>query len=200
MAYTIAKRIVGLDYRGISFSPVTYATWDNTFFPGAGVTYSNGDLTATIVSGYWTRSTVGVSSGKWYWEVTIPDVFSSAGATSNNPTQYTWNTNKGVAWRGGFSLTTWLDGVGIDTTLASFAATTMGCALDMDNLQFYFYRNGVLASEAAINPVTGLQAGVYYASVSRSGPSVPVGTFTANFGATPFAYTPPVGFNAGLYV
>lgn len=175
----------------------TYATWDPASSGGGFL--SGGNLTAQLFqTGGVARSTIGKSSGKWYFEISIPDVFSSVGVTETDPGSYTYGMSKGVAWRGGFSLTTYKNGVGIDTTLGSFAGTVMGIALDMDNLMIYFYRNGVLASEATINPVT-LDAGTYKAAASRSGPGVGSNFYTANFGATPFAYTPPSGFNAGLY-
>lgn len=175
---------------------VTYATWDPLEF---GI-LSNGNLTATVSqSGDVARSTIGKSSGKWYWEISVPDVFSAVGITETNPGAFVYNMSKGTCWRGGFVFTTYKNGSPIDTTLGSFAGAVMGCALDMDNLLFYFYRNGVLASEATINPVT-LDAGNYKAAVSRSSNGVGNGSYTANFGATAFAFTPPSGFNAGLYI
>ena len=50
-------------------SGTTYATW-NPSDKGTNVTLSGGDLSGTtVIGGGFARSTIGKSSGKWYWEV-----------------------------------------------------------------------------------------------------------------------------------
>ena len=183
---------------GVSEEERQYAVWQTS----TGVTVSGGGVVATCSqSGGIAMTDIAVSSGKWYWECTMPDVFVSFGASASaNENSYCYNQNVGVAFRGAFSITTYRNESGIDTTMTSYSGTTASIALNMDDLECYFYRNGVLASEATVNPVTGLTAGSYKAMVSRSGPSVGDSSYTANFGATSFAYTPPVGYNPGLYL
>lgn len=157
----------------------TYATI-NPADKCAGMTLSNGNLTAVVGGGGnydMGRSTVGVSSGKWYWEVhndvagngNFAGVHDSTGTLCNAAP---WNGN------GMFSMISNND--------------ILGVALDMGAGTVSFYVNNVFSRTD-----TGL-TGTMYAGFSLS-----TGTTTqttVNFGATAFAYSVPGGFNAGLYI
>lgn len=173
----------------------TYATWD-TAFKASSLTLSNGNLTATSVTGSpgaWesTRSTVGKTSGKWYWEVTCgntPSLIGVAGATSFTTSNFTGETadswgyyNTPAAYHGGGSIS----GV---TPVAYGAGDIIGVELDMDNKTVEWFRNG-----ASIGKATGLPAGPMYAAATTKDGS-PAGGFTANFGQTAFSRTPNAGF------
>ena len=58
---------------------ITYATW-NPSDKGTNITLSNGNLTVAKGNAGWesVRATIGVSSGKWYWEVTANTYVSGA--------------------------------------------------------------------------------------------------------------------------
>lgn len=60
----------------------------------------------------------------------------------------------------------------------------------MDGGTISFYKNDVL--QGSYSGLTGTQFALWEAFT-------PTGIGTANFGATPFAYSVPSGYNSGLY-
>jgi uncharacterized RmlC-like cupin family protein len=72
----------------------------------------------------------------------------------------------------------------------------IGVALDMDAGQITMYKNGV-----SQGPMFGGLTGSIYPVISGNANSMYGRTpeYTFNFGNTPFNYTPPVGYNPGLY-
>lgn len=178
---------------------ITYATW-NPADAGAAYALSNGNLTCThAAADVWNsvRATVGKSSGKWYWEVTYtitPNPFgmigigTSAMSLSGYPGQndaFGWayyandgnkytNTGTGAAYGN-----TWSNGI------------VMSVALDMDAGTITCYKGNV--SQGVM--FSGLSGTIFPASAVFK----QTADFTANFGATPFTYAPPAGYNAGLF-
>lgn len=170
---------------------LTYATW-NPSDKGANIVLSGGDLTAaTTSSSGGVRSTIGKSSGKWYWEVTVNTAGqtligvanSSAslsvypGSSSGAWTYYCIDGNKYNAGPKGAYGTSYTNG------------DVIGVALDMDAGTVTLYKNGV--SQGVM--FSGL-TGALYAIV---GCSANTSSNTANFGASAFTYTPPAG-HSGL--
>jgi hypothetical protein len=168
---------------------------------------SRGNLQFTSGNTNWMRAlaTFAVSSGKWYWEVTVNNTLSqmhgithatqltySAGATnwvgydatgyayfSDNGTKY--NSNSGVTYGATYG-----------------AGDVIGIAFDADNGKLYFSKNGTFQASgdpaAGTNAAfTGLTNGPYVPAVSLSTFSG-ANTCDANFGQRPFKYTPPTGF------
>jgi hypothetical protein len=155
------------------------------------ITLSNGNLAftsgATNTSSY---STIGMSSGKWYAEVT----WSTAGSTSilgvalqgyddnstfpgNKLYSYgydkdglKYNNNTGVAYGATFT-----------------SGDIISIALDVDAGTITYYKNGSTQGTA----FTGLPSGTYFIGVGLSS-----STGDINFGQRPFAYTAPSGFKA----
>ena len=176
-----------------SEAPKVYATW-NPSDKGSNVALSGGDLTITTSGNGKVRSTIGKTSGKWYWEVTTVSVSSYysnglANATSVLTLQPGNDVNSsGYSSAGGqvFCLT-----VSVATGATYTAGDVMGMAMDADAHTMAWYKNNVLqfTSTLAQTPT-----GALFAS-SGGGTAVA----TANFGATPLVYAPPAGFNAGLY-
>jgi hypothetical protein len=163
-------------------------TW-NPSDKSASVTLSNGDLTATNAGASWSsaRSTVGKSSGKWYWEYTIASLgYVEVGAGISTS-----------ALDGRF-VNPWGTGWGGQSNVAGFGAgDVVQVAIDIDGGNIWVGKNG--AWNGGGNPSTGanpFQTGV-------SGTIYPMVTVyqaesTVNLGASAFQYQPPVGFN-GLY-
>ncbi len=185
-------------------APVTtYATW-NASDKSAGITLSGGNLIATATTGpVGVRSTISKSSGKWYWEITV----------NSNTTNISLGIGNGLS-------TYTLGSIGLDSNLSEAYACVnagvvgsyrynssdhtglatytsgdkIGVALDMTTPQVTFYKNNV--SQGATSVTAGAQFAafetifVYVADTA---------SITANFGATAFTYTPPSGFNSGLY-
>jgi hypothetical protein len=133
-------------------------------------------------------STMGMSSGKWYWEVTIVSASSqvlSLGITNSTSVN---GITSGI-W------TYHLDGtkyIGASNSAYGSNYNTngvvVGFAFDADAGTLTCYRNNV--SQGTL--VSGLAADTYfaYATLYNSG------TVAFNFGQRPFAYTPPTGFKA----
>lgn len=142
-------------------------------------------------------ATIGVSSGKWYWEVTpnssvehlhgIADVnaiINVVGGTNwvgysansygyYNATGNKYNNNVSAAYGSSYT-----------------ASDVIGVALDLTTGTLTFYKNGVSQGVA----YSGL-SGTFTPACSLK-PSSNADMAYANFGQRPFSYTPPTGFKA----
>jgi len=164
-----------------------YASWSPLY--GATPTLSNGNLEAStsLTTAY---SSISVTSGKWYWEITptgtvstntyigiIDSTYIKTDASwSSQARCYVSNANK-------------YDG---STTSygASYAANdVIGVALDLDAGTLVFYKNGSSQGTAFNTGLTGKE----WKALAYSGNSA---THIANFGQRAFAYTAPSGFKA----
>ncbi len=179
-----------------------YATFNSLVASQTGSTLSNGNLdvvtptTGTGKTNYGeVTATIGVSSGKWYWEVLtvafsgtkshVIGIDSDANASGTNGlieagNRYSYASFNGNKYSG--------------ATGSSYGATydigdIVGVALDLDSGSITFYKNGVSQGVA----FTGL-SGAYYPAISDTGGGNV--TLTANFGQRPFAYAAPTGFKA----
>jgi hypothetical protein len=150
--------------------------------------------------------TIGVSSGKWYWETYQNATFSSSSGTYNgNMGVYQSGTALGI----GATATSWgygnYNGIKYSNNVATAygSGTTTGdivmCALDMDSGKIWWGKNGTWFASG--DPAAGTNA----AFTNLSGTVIPsfrlyseVGArdMSVNFGQRPFAYTPPTGFKA----
>lgn len=181
---------------GTNSSSVTYATW-NPSDKGSNVTLSNTDLTASLATSIGGgRSTIGKSSGKWYWEITILSMgYTMVGVSDNSVPVNTdgmlgAGAHQYVADHGFRCHATWTPGNTYGTSLT--VNSVVGIALDMDAGTITFYGNGTSYGIA----FTGI-TGTMYALVS-AGSSL--SSQRANFGATAFTYPVPYGYNSGFYL
>lgn len=183
---------------------MAYATW-NPSDKHADVTLSNGNLTAEAAVEGWrsVRGTIGKSSGKHYWEITIDEnsseenmgVAKSATALDascgSDAYSYAYHSDDGDKYHNGS-----YSGYG-----SLYYNTVISIALDLDNGKIWFGKNGVWQASgdpvAGTNPAfTGL-SGTFYPMASFNNDK---GLFvTANFGASSFSHSVPSGFNAGLF-
>lgn len=186
---------------------VTYATW-NTTYSGGSWSLSGGNLVATIsganqmIIATIGAVTTGKSAGKWYWEITMT---SSTGnrdmgvISTLSPSSFvTWvgNQTASTGWgyystTGGFTGALFNNG-SITNSYFSADYTTgdvIGFALDAGGNTLKLYKNGVL-----LTPTLALVGGNYFPAVSSNS-----AVYTANFGASAFAYSVPSGYNAGYY-
>ena len=163
----------------------------NPLDKNTGVTLSNGNLDATSSGGWYnSRSTFGMTAGKWYWEITITSgLYLFNGITTSSATlgnfigsdAYGWGyySNSGVKYNSGTS----------SAYGASYTTNdVIGISFDADAGTLVFYKNGTSQGTA----FTGLTSGPYFPTISLD-TSV---SMTANFGQRPFAYTAPSGFKA----
>jgi hypothetical protein len=174
-----------------------YATY-NSAGSAPSVTLTNGNLDAShgaFSSTTGAASTFGVSSGKWYWEVTINAISSGApyiGIVRSDQlypfTTLFANNSQGYAYRS--------TGVkrnnGSDTAYgASYTSgDVIGVALDMDAGTIVFYKNNT-SQGTAFSSLSGT-----FIPIDANGTSGGTYTSTINFGQRPFAYTPPAGFRS----
>lgn len=172
-----------------------YAKW-NASDKSSTITLSSDQLTATTASGSsgLVRSTIGKSSGKWYWEHTIANPAGMVGIAKSNANinQYPGNDNDG--W-GYFHNGNKYNAGSASVYGASFTnsfGSVIGFALDMDAGTLTCFKDGTNQGLLA----SGL-TGTMYAACGGVGGGVT--QYLYNFGETAFAYAPPAGFNAGLY-
>jgi len=136
---------------------------------------------------YFTRSTIFLTSGKWYAEFTISSSSAVIAITNQSAVVQGLNGLNGV-----FALTTQIynnSGTAAQTGLAAFVASdVIGVAYDADTNSVQFYRNNSTYGTA----VTPSATGPFCFHVGGNGAC----TVNANFGQRPFTYTPPSGFVA----
>jgi len=174
---------VGGEVRG------NYCTWNPLFSSGNTISNGNLDVTTSASGNATSVGTIGVGSGKWYWEVTPTTATSiSIGILKISGTNVELgSTADGYAYlQGGAKYNS-----GSSTAYgASYTSNdVIGVALDLDAGTLVFYKNNTSQGTAYSS-----LSGTFYPAVGdyTAGSSVA----TANFGQRPFAYTAPSGFKA----
>lgn len=161
----------------------------------------------TAQDGVWVpaRATAGLSAGKWYWEMSSSVAanarYAQLGISNDN-----WSkiAAMGDASYSGSAVRGTTLGPAWGAALPAVSTTdTIMVALDMDAKTLTLGKNGQWGSgpnslatsfEAARPYVIGVPDVVYpFGQVSYRG------TVSANFGATPFSYSPPAGFHKGVW-
>jgi hypothetical protein len=193
-----------------------YATL-NPLQASSSTTLSNGNLDiSSSAAGGQTLATLGVSSGKWYFEGTLitysgtqPDPFIGISNTSNPSISAGASSNPGYAANSYavylLSGNTYIQKVNNNTftntgTTQVSNGDVVGVAFDLDNGKFWVSKNGTWIDSG--NPVTGANAlfsgltGSFAPTFRGSGSSTGTAAWACNFGQRPFAYTAPSGFKA----
>ena len=176
-----------------------YCTWNPLvkLYSGA-FDYKNGNMEIHNVSYAYgvVMGTIPMSSGKWYWEVTI-------NGTPSNLSDYIGI----VASDSGISYPTYTvpmpnqlwyrpGGTKVDgSTSSSYGATygdgdVIGVALDLDSstTTLTFYKNGVSQGTAFSNLASGKS---WVSAVADYSNALTITSWNANWGQRPFAYAPP---------
>ena len=175
--------------------PVAYATW-NASDKSANCTLSGGNLTAAVTTPNLggARATIGKSSGKWYWEVQVglspvSSSYYALGLTASggfNPGQAAGSV--GYQSSGGM-----LQGGSVVATGATYAAgDVIGFAFDATAGTLQVFKNN--ASQYTFTGITGTQIPTAFMDATDNSLNL-----TARFGATAFTYSPPSGFNGGVF-
>ena len=158
------------------------------------ITLSNGNLQIAKTNNAYRSafSTIGASSGKWYFEVK-PTANANEGMfigidQVGDPSRYIGQINgsNGFGWKeeGGLYQNDSNSSYG-----GSGYATNdiIGVAADLDNGTLTFYKNNTSQGTAT----SSLPSGTYFFGVSVYHSST---TAEVNYGSRPFAYTPPTGY------
>jgi hypothetical protein len=136
--------------------------------------------------------TIGISSGKWYWECSYTSFTSGSLGIATNDSPSTSHVGVDV-----FSWGYLNNGQKLNSNVfASYGATytagdIIGVAFDADLGSLTFYKNNASQGVA----YSGLASNIYF-PVFGDQDSVSSSTLWVNFGQRPFAYTPPAGFRA----
>ena len=173
-----------------------YCTWNPLFPSYATTSFSNGNLDTSIryTNGSNTPyavGTVAVSSGKWFWEITLTQESNDTeyiGFIDGSKTSGNWVFADIGAY---FSDAR----KAISTSPSSYGTSyttgdVIGVALDADNGNITFYKNGV-SQGAAATGMTGFNS--YRPFTSANGTSI-AQLVSANFGQKPYKYPVPDGF------
>ena len=180
-------------------------------------TLSNGNLTflSDTSNVTYIPSTIGVNSGKWYWEVEFDAKSGGSdspviGITSTQPTA--GNQQLGYFpndWGySGYSPSFYINN-NTETSYGSSYTTNdiIGVALDLDNNKLYFSKNGTWQNSGdptsgatgtgalSITDPSSTPLGFYFPAICYYNVSN-TGTFNANFGSSAFSYTVPSGYYA----
>jgi hypothetical protein len=180
---------------------------------GSTNTISDANLTiAGTTSGNTQRiASIGVASGKWYFETTMATNVSASSdfivgisnlagnLTTNYPGQAS-DSYAAYAYGSNIALQKVNNNTFVNTTATQVASgDVIGIAFDLDNSKFWISKNGVWVDSG--NPSTGanslytLASGSYIPSFRCSGGATN-SSANINFGQRPFSYTPPTGFKA----
>jgi hypothetical protein len=150
------------------------------------ITLSNGNLQISASQGH-AKSTIGISSGKWYAEYTQGTGLGMCGVADKTAAadNYLGQTGNGYGYYS--SGTTYAPGAAGSSYGASYTTgDVIGIAFDADNGTLVFYKNGSSQGTA----FTGLTSGPYFFAVGVD----TMANSTMNFGQRPFAYTAPSGY------
>jgi len=153
-------------------------------------TLSNANLDSTSSTVYYNeRATIELpSSGKWYFESYLNTIDCVMGVMKSSIANNVYM---------GFTTDAWIfvavsgnkaNGSQVSYDSASVVGQTIGIAMNMDNGELTFYRNGVSLGVAfTIADTSNLVFGIGQSTNALR-------TVNANFGQRPFAYTPPAGY------
>jgi hypothetical protein len=207
-AYGTTDTGVGGEIRG------NYSTWNPlqqlSSLPSNGNLFveTNGNVGDGAI-----RNTLGLSSGKWYFEATVSTNYPSnwnagvielTGASNAIATSNGNSTSKFAFILGGGTLT-WYKKTNSSLTAISPSGcadgTVMSIAVDLDSGKMWVAKNGTWADSG--DPSTGTNAqftsipsDTYLISAFPYKDGAGYISFNANFGQRPFAYTAPSGFKA----
>ena len=163
----------------------------NPLNPKGTVTYSNGNNTVVVADNNNSAGTIGVNSGKYYYEVKQVNTLANGWIGENNINSLGTNLNgEGSGWLNFSNLhgTIYYNGSSDTTPSAGSNNDIIGCAVDFDNGKIYWHQNGTYISTTGgqqnptteANPITFTTGNDFWFPVVGSYSSNP--TAQLNFG------------------
>lgn len=184
--------------RRLVFTPTTWNPSDK----GASSTLSNGNLTNTTTSGGFgsvrSIASMAANSGKYFWEVSVDTVGAAAVVSiGDGVASVAGSLNVAGFWN--YTSTAGNFQIGGSVSSAYGASFTSGDVIGVSYNSYtgdvHFYKNGVDQGLAiTLTPASG----PYFAACADGSSSGAAAVFTANFGATPFAFESRIGYQRGL--
>ena len=178
-----------------------YATLNPLLKP-SGATLANGNLEFTSSSNYQTGlSTIGMSSGKWYFEASVTafgtDAIIGIASDLGSAADYFPGSSSSPNSFGYEAAVPYLYPTNTSGYNTYTTGDTIGVAYDADNGKIYFAKNGVWGNSSnpanGTNPAfSGITNGPHFFAVSAG----TNGAWVTNFGQRPFTHTPPTGFKS----
>ena len=160
----------------------------NPLNKGTAASSSNANLTYSCGANSAITGSIGITSGKWYWEIETPTARCLLGIINSSATLNTYIGVNANGW-GYYGINGNKYNSGATAYGATFTTTdVIAVAFDADAGTLTFYKNNTSQGTA----FTGLTSGPYFPAVSDDTLAGATGNF--NFGQRPFAYTPPTGF------
>lgn len=207
-ALLVGALVLGLLSSAPAGAARVYATW-NPADAHPDIVLSSDLLTATrstTSQAAWdwrgVRGTISVSAGKWYWETTInftggADV--GSGATYGmNPLNVSPATYEGLVGPDKAGNCYW-NGITEATAGAIASGTVIRHLADFDQESYQVSINGGAWISVSESSEYGPLPNRLWPIASLYQPADATASVTANFGAAPFAYSVPAGFNPGIY-
>jgi hypothetical protein len=165
----------------------------NPLSKGTNASITNANLAVSYGAVAWTSAfaTMGVSTGKWYWEATLTSAGNDCGVgISSNPagSANSYPGSDANSWSYvGANGQKWTNGSGATYGATYSNGDVIGVALNLDAGTLTFYKNNTSQGTA----FSSLASNTYFPALGVNSSS-----FVINFGQRPFSYTPPTGFKA----
>ena len=160
----------------------------------SGYAPDNGNLRSVMNATGAIFATIGVTTGKWYWEniyEVAPNGNMEYGVSLGTVSTSSQPGNVSGSWAySPFNGSIYSQsGTAIATVATASLNDVIGCALDVDAGTLAIYKNNSL-----LYTITSISGGALFPVIGGSS-SINAQT-SINFGQRPFAYTPPTGFKA----
>ena len=171
-----------------------FATFNPLDKAQSSATYLEGNLKWTTTSGYfWNRSTIGVSSGKWYFEAKLTSAPEHAhvGIVDEAPDDNS-DSIEGGTYNWGYKNSSgeiYNNGSGSSYGSTYTTGDIISVYLDLDNNKLYFAKNGSIQNSGTGISITAsgsTDTGNYFFAVGDNA-SGTNGTWEANFGSPAFS-------------
>jgi hypothetical protein len=159
----------------------------NPLDKGSSATLSDGNLVLSLSAASSVRGTIGVSSGKWYWETILGGTSGAIGIAKGDTLLSSYVGRYTDQWAYGQNATKVTGNVATAYGLTFTTSDIIGVAFDADSGQLTFYKNGSSQGVA----FSGLTNGPYFPAFGDNSATT---NHVTNFGQRPWAYDAPFGF------